>query len=201
MSLGPLVPFLAVSLIASVTGMVHGTGRSDTAFTSWMAIFFIAVVLIAALIINVPFWRSREQQASGQVAASVVRRNARLAALIYTWGAAALFAVYSLSPLWWRHAWQYGAAMAVIAAGIAVYVYWSNKSDPPHRLPLRLTVLHALAAGGGLAYLIGSDKLATIKSDWAANEVFLWGGIGIVVLCLIAGVSQWLAARASKAMA
>lgn len=196
MSLGPLVPFLAVSLIASVTGMVHGTGRSDPAFTSWMAIGFVAVVVLAALIINVPFWRSRELQRDPSASASLVRRNARLAALIYTWGAAAMFAVYSLSPLSWRHAWQYGLGMALFAAGIAIYVYLSNLSAQPKRLPLSLTVLHGLAAAGGLAYLIGSGKLDTIKSDWAANEVFLWGGVGIVGLCAIAGLSQWLANRA-----
>lgn len=193
MSLAPIVPFLAAALVASVTGMVHGTGTSDADLTAWMAIAFNCAIVVSALIVNVPFWSSKEKQRAFSEGAAMTRRNARLAALVYTWGAAAMFAVYTLSPLRWRHAWQYGLGMALFAIGIAIYVYWSDRAKPPHKLPLQLTIMHFLAAVGGLIYLIGTNKLQTIKSDWAANEVFLWGGIGIAVLCVIAGYSQWLA--------
>jgi hypothetical protein len=56
--------------------------------------------------------------------------------------------------------------------------------------PAWLTVLHGLAALCALVYLIGTGKLATAKDDWAANDVFLFGGIAILALCVIAAVTQ-----------
>ena len=41
--------------------------------------------------------------------------NTVLAALVYAWGATAMFTIYSLSGLAWRHWWQYGAGMALLA--------------------------------------------------------------------------------------
>jgi len=198
MSLTPLVPFLAVGLILSVTGMVHGAGRNDANFTALCAICFIASVVVAALFINANAWRKSEASEKASATASSVRRNARLAGLLYTWGAAALFAIYSLSDLTWRHSWQYGLGMAIIGIGIFIYVYRLGASKPSALPPLYLTVLHGLAAVSGLTYLIGTGKLQTVKSDWAANEVFLWGGFGIVVLCILSLITQVLHTRARR---
>jgi hypothetical protein len=64
--------------------------------------------------------------------------------------------------------------------------------------PFALTLAHGFAALAGLAFLIGSGKLSTLKDDWAANHVFLFGATGILVLCIIAGISQRrLAAQAA----
>jgi hypothetical protein len=113
-----------------------------------------------------------------------------LAALVYAWGASALFAVYSLSDVSWRHAFQYGSGAALFAAGLGIYGYRLGRMQIPSIPPLYLTVFHGLAAAGGLVYLIGGGKLDTVKGDWAANEVFLWGGIAIVALCIISVVTQ-----------
>ena len=198
MSLGPLIPFLAIALITSVTGMVHGAVRSDTMFTSLSALAFITVIIMTALILNAAVWQSHPTSDQTAHAASVVRRNTRLAALIYAWGAAAMFAVYSLSDLNWRHSWQYGLAMALIGSGIMFYVYRLGHMKKPQLPPLILTILHGAAAAGGLTYLMGSGKLQTIKSDWAANDIFLWGSLGIVGLCIISAISQILHVRAHR---
>ncbi len=190
MSLTPLVPFLAVGLILSVTGMVHGAGRGDAQFTALCAISFISIVVAAALLINANAWRKSNASEKAAATASAVRRNARLAGLVYTWGAAAMFAVYSLSDLSWRHSWQYGLGMAIIGIGIFIFVYRLGNAQPSRLPSLSLTILHGVAAIGGLTYLIGAGKLQTVKSDWAANEVFLWGGIGIVVLCVLSLITH-----------
>lgn len=186
MTLGPLIPFLAVAMIASVTGMVHGAGWNDPQFSRLAALGFIIAVCVAGLYFNVNSWRAGHRSTE---TGPTIRRNARLAALIYAWGAAAMFAVYSLSELSWQHSWQYGLGMAIIGIGIFIYVFWLGEEKLP---PLFLTIFHGLAAAGGLAYLIGFDKLQTIKADWAANEVFLWGGSGIILLCLLSLVTQLL---------
>lgn len=190
MVLGPLIPFLAVALILSVTGMVHGAGRADAQFTALSAQAFVALVVIVALVLNVSSWRDASLEDNVEKSASAVRRNGRLAALIYAWGAAAMFAMYSLSELSWRHSWQYGLGMAVLGIGITIYIYWLRAKAKPIFPPLSLTLLHAGAAAAGLTFLIGTGKLNTVKSDWAANEVFLWGGLAIIVLCVLSVITQ-----------
>ncbi len=46
--------------------------------------------------------------------------------------------------------------------------------------------LQGFAAGTGISWLIGSGKLATVKGDWAANDVFLAGGVAILCLSAMA---------------
>lgn len=191
MTLGPIIPFLAIVLISSVTGMVHGVGRNDPEFTRLAAIGFVALLCTVALYINASAWRGRTTTENGP---TTVQRNAHLAALLYVWGASAMFAVYSLSDLTWRHAWQYGLGMVIIGLGILAYIARLKDEDYP---PLWLTIFHGLAAAGGLAFLIGTGKLQTVKSDWAANEVFLWGGIGIVILCVLSLMTPALCRRGS----
>lgn len=198
MSLTPLIPFLAVGLIISVTGMVHAVGRDDQQLTAICAIGFVFLVIVAAILINAVAWRKTVTADKIAASASAVRRNARLAGLIYTWGAAAMFAVYSLSDLNWRHAWQYGLGMAIIGIGVFIYIYRLGSSQASTIPPLYLTILHGAAAIGGLIYLIGTGKLQTIKSDWAANEVFLWGGVGIVALCLLSLITQLIHDRLQR---
>ena len=192
MPLGPFVPFFAVAMLASITGMVHGAGRGDTQFTALAALAFIVVVVGIAIVLNVQAWASKPPANKVEKTGVTVRLNAYLAALLYGWGAASMFAVYSLSDLSWRHSWQYGLGMAIFAIGIAGYTYLLDNKKPPALPPLFLTLLHGGAAITALAYLIGTGKLQTIKSDWAANEVFLWGGSGIVILCILSLITQLL---------
>jgi hypothetical protein len=51
-------------------------------------------------------------------------------------------------------------------------------------------MLQGIAAVAGLVFLIGSGKLETVRPDWAANQIFLFGGLTIVGLSAIAVVTQ-----------
>ncbi len=90
---------------------------------------------------------------------SALRCNVWLAALIYAWGASAMFGMYSLSDLVWRHAFQYAGGASIFAAGIALYGFSLGRAKGAGIPPIVLTALHGLAAAGGLIYLIGADKL------------------------------------------
>lgn len=193
MSLQRVAPILVFLLVLSVTAMVLGAGRDDFVLTALAAAAYAALIITMALLVNVPAWR-RSAEASAD-AVGLVRRNVRLAALIYSWGGAAMFAVYSLSGLEWRHGWQYGLGMALIAAGLILYV--RRLGERPVMPPLLLTALHGAAALCGLVFLIGTGKLATIKDDWVANDVFLFGGIAILALCVIAVITQVRLANAA----
>jgi len=190
-SLRPLLPWLLLAAALSITMMVLGAGRGDHFLPSLAAGLLVALVVGTGLGINAPLW-SRTTGAAARPASvrEALRCNVWLAALVYAWGASALFAIYSLSDLVWRHAFQYGSGAAVFAACIGLYGVWLGRTSNPHVPPLFLTALHGAAAAGGLVYLVGADKLATAKGDWAANEVFLWGGLAIVALCVMSAMTQ-----------
>lgn len=193
-SLRPLLPWLLLASALSITMMVLGAGRGDHVLPSLAAGLLVALVVGTGLGVNAPLWSKSSGLAAQPDGLAAVREalrcNVWLAALVYAWGASALFAIYSLSDLVWRHAFQYGSGAAVFAAGLGLYGLWLGRTGNRHVPPLVLTVVHGLAAAGGLAYLIGTDKLATTRGDWAANEVFLWGGLAIVALCIFSAVTQ-----------
>lgn len=188
MSLQKLMPWLVALLLASAATMWWAAAR-DTRMISAVAAFgFIAVVVVVAQIVNHAALRGAHGEPREQFHS--LRRNTRLVAMVYAWGAAALMATYVFGELKWRHGWQYGAVMAVVAAALLAIVDRMGRPGNVFETPrmfanvVPLSLAHALAATVGLAYLVGSGKLATVKDDWAANHVFLAGGIGILALAL-----------------
>jgi hypothetical protein len=193
-SLRPLLPWLLLASALSTSLMVLGAGRGDRFLPSLSAGLLVALVVGTGLGINAPLWSRATGAGARQDGLSAVREalrcNVWLAALVYAWGASSLFAIYSLSDLVWRHGFQYGVGAAVFAGCLAILGMRLGRPAGSGVPPLFLTVFHGAAAGGGVAYLVGSGKLATPKGDWAANEVFLWGGIAVVALCIFSAVTQ-----------
>lgn len=189
LSLRPLLPWLLMAAAFSVAMMVLGTGRGDRTLSALAAGLFVAVCIGTSLGLNAPLW-AKVNAPTANAQRTALRCNVWLAALVYAWGASALFAMYSLSDLWWQHAFQYASGASLFAAILGfIGLRLGRKIDVP--VPaIWLTVLHGSAAFSGLVYLIGTGKLATTKNDWAANEVFLWGGIAIVVLCIMSWLTQ-----------
>ena len=116
-----------------------------------------------------------------------------------------MLASYYLTQLHWQHAWQYGAAMLLIA--FSLYAYSTALGDPasPVRAPRwliatqRLTQVQGLAALAGILFILVSGKLTAGKSDWAANVVFVAGGITIAALSLLAVLTQRRLLHAARA--
>lgn len=193
-SLRPLLPWLLMASALSITMMVLGAGRGDQFLPSLAAGLLVALVVGTGLGINAPLWSKTTGAAAQQGGHASIREalrcNVWLAALVYAWGASALFAVYSLSDLTWRHAFQYGSGAALFASCIGIYGLRLGRSNNLSVPPLLLTAIHGLAVAIALSYLIGADKLTTAKGDWAANEVFLWGGFALIALCLMSAVTQ-----------
>jgi hypothetical protein len=190
------VPWLLTAMVASVTAMVSGAhARLPTMTLAAAALFALALIAVAVQI-NRPLWGGQTEPDTTHTV-HAVRRNARLMALGYIWGAAALFAVYGFSGLRWQHAWQYGLAMTIIAAGIILYVHDLGRAGSARRsqraldIGLQLTIAQALGALFGLGFLLASGKLAGIKGDWAANQIFLNGGVAVAVLSAIAAYTQY----------
>lgn len=204
MSLQPLMPFLALILVLSAGGFAWFAGQHEVAVTSAIANLFTLVVVFVALRTNRPLWEMPKDRIKGEAAPVAARRNARLIALVYAWGAAAMFAVYQLVGFRWQHGWQYGSGMALIAAAIFFYAHKLGDTASSLRTPrslnsvLKLTVLHGAAAAAGLAFLFTSGKLKSAKGDWPANLIFLAGGIAVFMLSAIAVYTHMRMKRAVR---
>lgn len=194
---------LTAALLASVFGQWAGAATGDRRLTFAYAAFAAMALIAAAVFANVKAWRARQSRRGERDAApipsspqAVAEMNARLIGTAYAWGAASMLAVYQLSGLKWQHGWQYGSGMALIALGAFLYARQlkveARQSEPPplHRRATQLTALHAAAVTAGLFWLFFSGKLATPKPDWAANAVFVAGGIALVFLSDIAVAMQ-----------
>lgn len=195
-SIRKLLPWLVAALLVSVAGMAWAVARTRPALASIAAGTFTYGMILLGFWLNRSLWRLPDAAVTPQAAPVAGLRNAVMISLLYAWGAAALASVYGLSGLKWQHGWQYAAGMALIAAAVGLYARQLASPDSGLRQPsaqlamLRLTVLHAAAAAVGLGFLFLSGKLKSPKADWAANIVFLMGGVAILALSVIAAYTQ-----------
>jgi hypothetical protein len=185
-----LVAALLMLLLASATAMMFAAAWQHRTLSAASAASAAIAVIAASLHFNQPFWRLEDFDSAPDAAATAAHGSTLLLAMIYGWGALAMLAVYQLSGLYWRHGWQYGLAMALVAL---VHVYVAGRIAPdsagsgtggPLSRAVTGAALQGFAVAAGLLWLVGSGKLTTIKGDWAANHIFIAGGFA--VLCLTA---------------
>ena len=112
MSLRSMLPTLLLAFALSILVGVLAAARGASVPLALAAGLFAVQVLFALVRINEPLWRATNGRSAD---ADWAWSNTVLAALVYAWGATAMFAIYSLSGLAWRHWWQYGAGMTLLA--------------------------------------------------------------------------------------
>lgn len=175
---------LATGLI-SVVAMTIGAGGPNQALVILAGAMFAVVAVVVA-------WRFAALTKPGDDIDAVAARFARLMAVAWGWAGAAMITCYYLTDLGWQHAWQYGAAMVLIA--IFASGYARARCAPGSRFAEDnmaiaaqwLTRLQGLAALAGVTILALSGKLEAGKQDWAANVVFVVGGLMIFALSMAA---------------
>lgn len=181
---------LWVGLGAAVALMVTGaaSGRMALSYTGG-ALFLATVVVVGGRV-----WHaSRTIEDREAFALSF----ARLIAAAWAWCGLAMLASYYLTDLSWQHAWQYGAAMLLIGGGILVYAQkrelpGSQFSTPQAIVAMRwVTGLQGVAALAGVVVLVMSGKVEAHGRDWAANIIFIAGGLAIFVLSAMALMSEF----------
>jgi hypothetical protein len=192
MSVQPFIPWLIAAYVPSVIGQVLGARMGAPWVSGAAAVFLPVISILVAMRVNGPYWSQSPALAGHDVLIAASQRNARL--LAWAWGAGALsmLAVYLVSGLRWQHGWQYGSGMMLIA-GIG-FSYALSLSDPESvfRRPVSLNIAALLAAAqgiaaiGGITILVLSGKVASPRSDWAANIIFVSGGLAVTVLSAIA---------------
>lgn len=194
MSLQRLMPWLIVMLVTSVAGeMAAGAARDVRLMCLAVGIFTLSTIGVS-LIINAPYWEANRSIAAVSTEVEVAaRRNARLTAVAFAWGAISMQGIYAtpVTGLKWQHAWQYALVMllfslvafhvarALGSASLERRTRWLNASLP-------LAIFNALLGAGGLLFLAASGKLAMHRADWAANLVFMFGALTIMILAAVA---------------
>lgn len=196
MSLQRMLPWLVLALVASVIAMIAVAGRGEPLPTGAAAAIFAAAIVGAGFGVNKPLWALEAHRVTDCAAPVAAQLNARLIALAWAWGAAAMAGVYTLGGLRWYHAWQYGSGMALL--GIIAFAYGlaigRARAPATRRMlllsGLQLTIVQGVAAAGGVLYLLAAGKLASFRADWAANQIFLFGGLAIAALSAMAARTQ-----------
>ncbi|HET6388370.1 hypothetical protein [Hyphomicrobium sp.] len=190
MTLRPPLPWLLLTLAAALIAMYLSARAVLKAEAAMAAAMFAVIVISAAIRTNAPIWR-REPGIAQPAPREALLGTTRLVMLAYLWCAIAFFAIYLGTNTRWQHGWQYGTAMLLIASAHGYYL--SRLADPADPLSspravdlmVKLAAYQAFAIGGGLVWLIASGKLATLKGDWAANQLFLAGGFAVICLSAI----------------
>jgi hypothetical protein len=208
MSLRPLLPAILLALVMSIVVGVLATGRGSGATLAVAVGLFGVQMLFAMVRVNAPYWQpaNGSQTQDGRIF-SCAWRNTVLAALVYAWGATAMLAIYSMSSLTWRHWWQYGAGMAIVAAAILLYVYFLSDERSGLRAPgavrnlMVLTGAQGAAVAVALVYIFTTGKLETQRDDWVANYIFIAGCLMLALLSLIAILAYRALLRQERASA
>lgn len=187
-----------VGSVSALT-MIHGGATGRVGQVTAAAAVFASAAAGAALLQCLEGRAEPALSVSGDdrpVIGDAVRDYSLLAAIAYGWGAVAMQGMYltPLTGLKWQHGWQYAAAMGLLCV-VALIISRSHQSSVIKPVTSRsqdawggvalLAIGQALIAGGGLASLIVSGKLWSVRADWAANRVF--AGLAVAVLAISVG--------------
>jgi hypothetical protein len=174
---------LPLAAALSIVIAVLAAGRRSELTFSLAAFLFALQVSLLLLRINVPLWRD-----AATATVDWAWDNSILAAFTYGWGAAVMLTAYPLGGLVWQHWWQYGLGMALLGAGTLLCARFllgrAPRSGRGLRALMQMTMAQTAAVAAALVYLLASGKLTTPKDDWAANVVFLAGGVTILLISL-----------------
>jgi hypothetical protein len=189
-----LMFILCVVVVASLAGTFFGASWSNRWLFAASAFVFSFTASIAAFVVNRQYWRGDAASGAKNAAIPMLIASTNLSALVYGWGATALLLVYSATGLYWQHGWQYGLAMALIAAGMLQYVKRLDQGHPAFisenaiERAVMLASVQGIMTSLVLLWLVASGKILTPRTDWAANLIFVAGGLSIV--CLSAFVTK-----------
>ena len=194
MSLQRLMPWLIAVLFATVVAMMIAAGAGLTSAISAFAAAFALALVSASWRTNAGHWTARsEQGATALEPIHAARRNARLTGLAYAWSALGMQGLYTtpLTGLKWQHGWQYAAAFGLLSLFALAYTHFSGDHNTEMRRRLQklagpLSAVQATLAAGGLAFLVMSGTLQSKRADWAANIIFLYAALTIMILSGVA---------------
>lgn len=195
MSLQRVMPWLITLLAVTILAMMIAARAGLSAATSGSAAVFALAVVATSWRTNVRLWTTAatEQSTTSLEPIHAARRNARLAALTYAWAALGMLGLYTtpLTGLRWQHGWQYATAFGLLSIFALAYTHLSGSRNSSMRQKLQqlagpLAAAQATLAALGLAFLVMSGTLQSRRPDWAANVIFLYATLTIMIITAVA---------------
>ncbi len=159
-----------------------------------MAYVHAAIAAATALIVaGVAVRQCRILLAKAASASEIASSNAWYMGIIWGWGALALIATYTTGVLVWKEWWQFVLAFA-FAALLSLYFASALKKDTLAgkedetmlRIARYLAIVQLVGMGITMLGLIIDGKMVrflTLRfTDWAANNIFFFGALGIALI-------------------
>lgn len=194
MSLQRIMPWLIALLAITILAMMISARAEFATATSAFAATFALTIVAVSWRTNVGHWSvPSPADATSLEPLHAARRNARLAGLTYAWAALGMQGLYTtpLTGLRWQHGWQYAAAFGLLSVFALAYTHLSGSRNAATRQRLQrlagpLSAAQATLAALGLAFLVMSGTLHSRRPDWAANVIFLYATLTIMIITAVA---------------
>lgn len=173
---------LGLSLSAIVISAAAGKPEVHMAMTGLVSL------VIAVLAIR----EDRSLRAAGASRSAIAASTARYMGLVWVWGALGLFMTYYFIVAEWREWWHFFFAFLFVSVITIFFAATLEKdaqkgSDDQTMLKLGdgltwLQLIGMLATAIGL--MIDPDKslLDVSRRDWAANNIFFFGGLALAAI-------------------
>lgn len=185
------MPAAGATLVADVGALVVAATAGNARLVTLASAVLVTLAAALALFLNRSFL-AHTRSGWEAVRSTALVTNARLLGFAYLWGALAMQGLYTtpLTGLKWQHGWQYGAAMLLLALLSLSFAWKLEAGSPVTRrrlaaLAVPLALLQGLGAAFGLSVLAMTGKLFSGRADWAANQVFLFGALAVMILTAI----------------
>lgn len=190
MPLRPSLPWLLLALVSALVAMVIATSATRKIEAAVAAAMFAVILIAAAVRTNAPIWQRAPSNANVTQRIALLQTT-QLIMFAYLWCAFAFYAIYLGTSVRWQHGWEYGTAMLAVAVAHSFYLWRLSDPTDPVSMPraieraVRLASIQAVLIAIGLVWLISSGKLASLRGDWPANQIFIAGGFAVMCLSAI----------------
>lgn len=153
----------------------------------------LATGLVSAAFASLAIRENRAFLAEGENKSVVAASTARYIGLVWAWAALALLVIYALVfENQWKEWWQFFLSFATAAVGCLIFSNMlerdadAGKQDDAVMGVGRLLVkvqLVGIAVGIISLFVDGKFPRDTVHPDWAACNIFFFGGIAVAAIC------------------
>ena len=199
--------------MSSMIVWMMGIGISVAAMVVAAAIqhHYLHMMVAAAVSIVVAlaaFGEARERREAHAEAGLIASANLRHMGLVWAWGAIVIIITYT-SVLAWKEWWHFALAF-ILLSGLCLFFSASLKNEPEGSTDAGMLSLSRYLAIGqfaatvitivgmltfdGRTFKVGGKMLRYLDArhtDWAANNVFLFGAVALAAI-------SWLAIQATR---
>lgn len=153
----------------------------------------LATGLISVAFASLAIRENRMLIAGGGHKSEVAASTARYIGLVWTWGALALLVIYALVyENTWKEWWQFFLSFATAAVGSTIFANMlgrdaerGKEDESVMGLGRLLVKVQLIGMMVGVISLVIDGKFPrdTAHQDWAACNIFFFGGLAIAAIC------------------